>query len=647
MTAVMLTVEEVAELEGLAEKSVYSRIDRKTLQAVKVPTGTRIGYEYRILLDELTDKARRKYYAAHKEDSELLLMEPEKQKPVINLEELTAKQRDQIYEWVKIIEAHKYFVSDKHKKKTKMTDAFCEMWNEEHERQITPRTLLRQIKKYKEFGVIGLADMRGQSHLSGVTVIPDVVWAAFQQLWLDEAKPAVSTVYRLVETACKMQMPEYLPLASEMAFRRQVKKIDYGMIQFFREGEKAFEDNCLPFLRRTYEDIDSNDVWSSDYHTLDLFVRDDITGKVFRPHAAVWIDVRSRKILSVVLCENSNSDGVVQAFRKAAEKYGIPIKVYLDNGREFLVHDFGGRGRRKTDEKADYGRNILERCGVEMYNATVRNAKTKIIERVFREVKNDFSKLVATFCGGKPEERPERLEKRMKKQENIPLLSEVRRQLELYIEGIYNEGESKAMGMRGKCPNEVYGENLIRKRTATKEQLNLLLLRSTRLQQVRRNGVYLKFGDTVLDYYNEELVTTYEREKVYIRYDTEHLGSVRIYDDNERFICEAALQQKGGYALGEDTNLEAIKQLNHQKKVRRQAVIEKMDDCMKKVQLPDKLEIMEWQALQNMEQAEREYKAAIIEPVEFMDNTYYEEPDEETVDIDLARMVANQMKRMQ
>lgn len=647
LVAIMLTVREVAELENLSQDAIKKRIQREKICALKIPIETRRGYEYRILLDELTDKAKRKYYAQHKDEKALLLPVEENKNPPVNMEELTSKQRNGIYEWLEIMKAYDQFVSDKHKEKTKMTEAFCQMWNAGHKKQITSRTLRRQIAKYKKSGEAMLADRRGQSHKKNATAVPDVVWSAFLQLWLDEAKPAISTVYRLVETVCRMQMQEFLPLPSEMAFRRQADKVDYGMVQYFREGNKAFEDNCLPFLRRTYEDIDANDIWSSDYHTLDLFVRDDITGKVFRPHAAVWIDVRSRKVLSVVLCENSNSDGVILAFRKAAELFGLPRKAYLDNGREFLVHDFGGRGRRKTDEKADYGRGILERCGVVMYNATVRNAKTKSIERVFREVKNEFSKLVDTFCGGKPEERPERLEKLLKKDKNIPLLSEVRRQFEVYMEGIHNESPSQAMGLQGKCPNEIYQENLIRKRTATKEQLNLLLLRSTRLQQVHRNGVCLKFGDTILDYYNEELVTTYEREKVYVRYDTEHLGSVRVYDDQERFICEAVLQQKGGYALGEDANLGAIKQLNHQKKARRQAVIEKMNECMKKVQLPDKLEIMEWQALENIKANERKYKAAIIEPVEFMDNTsYYEAPEEEVI-IDPARMAANQYKRMQ
>lgn len=97
------------------------------------------------------------------------------------------------------------------------------------------------------------------------------------------------------------------------------------------------------------------------------------------------------------------------------------------------------------------------------------------------------------------------------------------------------------------------------------------MLRSARLQKIGRNGVYLKFGEIVLDYYSEELVGAYQGERVYVRYDIEHLGSVRVYDEKERFMGVANLLQNGGYALGEDTNLEAIKELNHRKKQHRQA----------------------------------------------------------------------------
>lgn len=46
-----------------------------------------------------------------------------------------------------------------------------------------------------------------------------------------------------------------------------------------------------------------------------------------------------------------------------------------------------------------------------MTNAIVRNAKAKIIERRFRDVKDRLSRLFPTYTGGNVVERPERLKR--------------------------------------------------------------------------------------------------------------------------------------------------------------------------------------------------------------------------------------------
>ena len=97
------------------------------------------------------------------------------------------------------------------------------------------------------------------------------------------------------------------------------------------KGEKAKDDLILPYVQRDYGSIDSNEWWTSDYHTLDMMVRDDRTGEVFRPHVVVWLDIRSRKFLAWRVRRSSDSDGVVLAFKDAVKTYGIPSNVYLDN----------------------------------------------------------------------------------------------------------------------------------------------------------------------------------------------------------------------------------------------------------------------------------------------------------------------------
>lgn len=646
--AVALTIEEAAELEGIAKVSIYKRISNNKLRAEKIRTDTRKGYEYRIELNDLSEKAQRKYYAKLSGDV------TSQRKASMEVSELTEKQRKDAYEWLHIIEDWETYVSGNWKKKTELSKKFVKKWNQEHDKKISERTLNRKREQYRENGIVGLADFRGTNASKRGSQIPEVVWALFLNWWLDEAKPNVSTVYRNVGYFVEMNLPElYEKLPTYTTFLNQTKKLPVAVVKFFREGNKAFEDECIPFLRRMYNDIDSNDVWSADYHTLDILVKDDITGKLIRPHASVWIDVRSRKILSVVLCENSNSDGVISAFKKAAMRYGLPRQVYLDNGREYLVSDFGGRGKRKTDEDADYGLTILERCGVEMYNAQVKNGKSKVIERIFAEVKKEFSKLISTYTGGRPEERPERMKKLnkvMEKDDNVPLLSEVKVLFENYVEGIYNEHESTGMGMNGKSPNDVYEENLIRKRTATQEELNIMMMRNARLQTVKRNGVYLKFGSTILDYWDEYLLDNYEGKKVFVRYDIDNLSEVRVDDEKGRFICIAKFKNNGGYAFGTEMNIDSVKELNHQKKARRNSVKKFMGEQLETIEnlkemgieVPDNmLSMQQMIAKHNIETktSKRTYEAEILEPVQFK----IPEEEEEPVEVDLEKMVRNAM----
>ena len=55
-----------------------------------------------------------------------------------------------------------------------------------------------------------------------------------------------------------------------------------------RDGDKAFDDRCAPYIRRTYDNMDSNDYWIGDNHTIDVIVGDG--EKTFRLYlTALWM----------------------------------------------------------------------------------------------------------------------------------------------------------------------------------------------------------------------------------------------------------------------------------------------------------------------------------------------------------------------
>ena len=72
--------------------------------------------------------------------------------------------------------------------------------------------------------------------------------------------------------------------------------------------------------------------------------------------------------------------------------------------------------------------------------------------------------------------------------------------------------------------------NGVARRPASDDDLQLMLLRTSKPVRVGRRGVTLKLHGLELDFYTPELVNMRMKEKVYVRYDPEDLSSVRVYD---------------------------------------------------------------------------------------------------------------------
>ncbi len=607
---ILLTLQQVAELENKTYAALKMKIMRGKLNGIKIETGVKCGFEYRIPISELSDTAQKKYFAGQKitpSDADLYEVTGKQQPRPASLEQLTAAQREDAYFWESVLRDWHTFAAEP-KTRTEMTKLFVENFNANHDRKISVRTLYDKNKLYKDYGVAGLADGR-MAHEKKGRQIDEKLWSVFTQWYLDENKRSISYLYTILQKWSKKENPDIV-LPSEATIRRAVSEIPDPVIKYFREGNKAFEDQCLPYIVRTYENITSNEYWSSDYHSLDLMVRDDVTGEVYRPHLVPWIDIRSRKVLSLRMRRSSDSDGQILAFRDAAVKYGLPDNVYLDNGREFLVHDFGGRGKRKTDENADYGTSMLERLGIRMVNAKVRNGKAKVIERSFKQVSDEFSRLFITYCGNRPENRPERHNSVLKNIDNIPLASEVLKDLTAYIEGMYNQDESEAEGLKGLSPNECYEKNLITKRALTSDQANIMLLRSSRLQSVSREGVFVTVGQKKVWFFDADFVSAHKDQKVYVRFDPDKLDAVRVYDKHEVFMAVLDRLPEGGYEGADDT--EAIKYVNAEKRKVTRAVKAFVENQREIMDAPDLRGIVMDIARENIERDNRQYEASIL-----------------------------------
>lgn len=73
-------------------------------------------------------------------------------------------------------------------------------------------------------------------------------------------------------------------------------------------------------------------------------------------------------------------------------------------------------------------------------------------------------------------------------------------------------------------------------RKATNNDLNLMLMRTTQVQKVKRNGVCVKVRGEDIWFYNPNETYKYLKENVFVRYNPADLTSARIYDENDRYL---------------------------------------------------------------------------------------------------------------
>lgn len=594
-----LSVEEYAKLRGCTARYVNQLIARGKVKAETITglRGGKSGEVYQIPLPSIEPKLQTKYRRIQKQKEKLNNEneEPETKLLKLNYESISESDRKEIEMWKEVLNNWRIFRNGETVKSKKDADEEYRIFINNTYPDINMedvRTLYRKWKAFTEKGEEALIDRRGR-HNNHKKALSDEVWDIFEAFYLDQNQRKVSQCIKLTELQLRKNEMEYmLPLPSLDTFIRRIEKLPVAILKYYRLGEKAFYDQCAPYIKRRYDDLFSNDIWVTDNHTFDIMVSKDEAP--VRVYLTAFEDVRSRKVVGWYVTDAPRSDATVYALRRGIEKYGIPKMIYSDNGREFLTHDIGGRGFRKsakTDEHEPM--TILQRLGIVFKTAMVRNAKAKIIERRFLDVKESFSKMFEAYTGGNVLERPERLKYIVKNPDNLVVLDDFKEFVDRYIENILNKTPSNAEGLFGKCPDEVFANNLIEMRTATEDELNLMLLRNSRMQKVKRNGVMFKLYDKELWYGNDEILMSHLGESVYFRYNPDDLNSVRIYDENDIFLCEGKLRNQLSYHASKD-EIAA-----HQKENRAAAKAVKGYKKQKDIQTDTELELMLWQAEQN------------------------------------------------
>ena len=376
-----------------------------------------------------------------------------------------------------------------------------------------------------------------------------------------------------------------LPGASYATFNRWSRRIPSTLRVHARGGEKAFADTQEIISSRDLTALSPLDYVVMDHRRLDLFCLVQQSGgwKLIRPWLTAAIDMRTRKWLAWDIVESPSSDSIASVLKQIFLKYGLPGAVYWDNGKDFRCEWFEGRNHQSRQEPgiselSEGVRGVLETLNVRVHHAIVRRARSKIIEPNFVNTAN-FDRSLPTWCGHKPDARPERFSELVSQHERwlkgeagatpFRTIAEIAWLYDQFLEKDLNERDHAGEGMQKvtpsghgwMCPNECW-ERLIggvARRWAPPEVIQFCF-RKRRESTVRSGEIRVTFSGQAYHYRmldDPTKLMSLNGNKVEMAYDSHDLETVAVYHDG-RFIGLAAnleLRKMGEQTFVEDERL--------------------------------------------------------------------------------------------
>jgi hypothetical protein len=354
-------------------------------------------------------------------------------------------------------------------------------------------------------------------------------WAclSLERFYLNQAKLSVSRAWELlcleIDAKRRAWGPGHsYPKPTVKMCRTFLKKIDLPTLTFAREGEKAYNDRCGPYISRRPPDH-ANDVWVTDQRECNVRLRDggNHLGRVW---VVNFLDVTSWRWLGAMFGPLVNSDMVMAAAAMSLERAGVPHAVHMDLGKEFTGKRFlGGVFAIRGETLFRDAVGLWERLGVQVIRAIGRNPQSKIIERWHREL-DRFDQEMPGWCGSNPGERPEKLaceeaahfawlETGRGYSPLLGIPEYINRYLDFCERRWNSEHRGKGRYLQGMTPSEAWNTRLPKDlRTLTREEVEFYTADHRFLKVARGGQVNLTFHGQTIEYEAPELSKRQDEE---------------------------------------------------------------------------------------------------------------------------------------
>lgn len=379
--------------------------------------------------------------------------------------------------------------------------------------------------------------------------VSEEFWNYLKSDYLRLERPSFSSCYR---RAARVAREEGWETAPERTMRRRLDaEVSPLTITLCRKGVDALK-RLYPAQTRDRLSLHALEAVNADYHRFDVFVRwpaepgsNSGEGEIVRPQLVAFQDIYSGRILSWRIDRTPNKVGVSLALGDLIERFGIPARVVLDNGREFANKFLTGGvpTRYRFKVKDDDIPGVLTTLGVQVHWATPYSGQSKPIERAFRDLADDIARdprFAGAYTGNRPDAKPENYGSAA-----IPLEAFLR----IVAAGI--EEHNARPGRRGQTTagrsiletfEASYASAPIRKATA--EQRRLWLMGAEGVRADSRTGLVRFMGNE----YWAEWLHEVAGQKLVARFDPADLrGGLHLYALSGEYLGLAGCREAGGF----------------------------------------------------------------------------------------------------
>jgi len=462
--------------------------------------------------------------------------------------------------------------------------------------QLAVRTVYRWVKQYQDDGAEALVP--GYEKGSGGRKIPVEDQNKLLALLLHPNRVRVATAVNVIADWYRIHRREMTySVKTAVRWCEDWRKEHLAQWTLARGGVKQFQETINKTILRDWNLVEVGDAWMSDGHTIEVMIIDPRDGKARKHEIVVWFDCRSRMPVGASINITENTEGIQIAFRNAALWTGyVPLAVYIDNGKAYVSKYFTGEnrgkgrkglttegtekqgkeldpslrwdnnGNRALRESAPTGGQavfmqriggadvsaedidmamvgVYGRLGVKVINSMPYNAKAKHLERWWQSLQEEVERFMTGWTGSNPGDKPAtmlRNEKYM--QQRYPHKAVTVEQFKVIFEhwAVERYGKRAHRGLGGRTPLEVFiegSERIDESRRISADQLNFMMLaidkKRVTNQGIRVNGLL---------YWDVALVHQVKSD-VRVRWDYWDVRSVLVYDENDRFICQAGVRK--------------------------------------------------------------------------------------------------------